>query len=251
MEFSVNHPIIFVLVGIVLLIVLGQSVFFLVRAIKRAKEKGMDMGVIKRTIKKAAVFTIAPAVSILLGVIALSRALGLPLPWLRLSVIGSLTYEQTAAANALDAIGTSFAELAQVIGGITAEQYITVAIVMTLGIIPGIIGVPLFCKNVEGGLMKIQSKDRKWGDILVTALFMGMISAFLGFIFCDVSKGLSGWIFVGVFPDDARLGGRRQRTSCRRSHLLDGRNHRNGNVYPHARRGQFVPRVRYGQPVQP
>lgn len=198
MEFSVNHPIIFVLVGIVLLIVLGQSVFFLVRAIKRAKDKGMDMGVIKRTIKKAAVFTIAPAVSILLGVIALSRALGLPLPWLRLSVIGSLTYEQTAAANALDAIGTSFAELAQVIGGITAEQYITVAIVMTLGIIPGIIGVPLFCKNVEGGLMKIQSKDRKWGDILVTALFMGMISAFLGFIFCDVSKGLSGWIPVFV-----------------------------------------------------
>ena len=183
MEFSVNHPIIFVLVGIVLLIVLGQSVFFLVRAIKRAQDKGMDMGVIKRTIKKAAVFTIAPAVSILLGVIALSRALGLPLPWLRLSVIGSLTYEQTAAANALDAIGTSFAELAQVIGGITAEQYITVAIVMTLGIIPGIIGVPLFCKNVEGGLMKIQSKDRKWGDIL---------------IFCDVSKGLSGWIPVFV-----------------------------------------------------
>lgn len=53
MEFSVNHPIIFVLVGIVLLIVLGQSVFFLVRTIKRAKEKGMDMGVIKRTIKKS------------------------------------------------------------------------------------------------------------------------------------------------------------------------------------------------------
>lgn len=52
MEFSVNHPIIFVLVGIVLLIVLGQSVFFLVRAIKRAKDKGMDMGVVKRTIKK-------------------------------------------------------------------------------------------------------------------------------------------------------------------------------------------------------
>ena len=196
MEFSVNHPIIFVLVGIVLLIVLGQSVFFLVRAIKRAKEKGMDMGVIKRTIKKAAVFTIAPAVSILLGVIVLADWLGLPLPWLRLSVIGSLTYEQSAATQAFNALGLK--ELLHFASKITAEQYITVAIVMTLGIIPGIIGVPLFCKNVEGGLMKIQSKDRKWGDILVTALFMGMISAFLGFIFCDVSKGLSGWIPVFV-----------------------------------------------------
>lgn len=198
MEFSVNHPLIFVLVGIVLLIVLGQSVFFLVRAIKRAKEKNMDMTVIKKTVKKAALFTIAPAVSILLGVIALSGSLGLPLPWLRLSVIGSLTYEQSAAASALDAIGTSFSELMNVVGGITAQQYVTVAIVMTLGIIPGIICIPLFCKNIEGGLMKIQKKDTRWGDILVTALFMGMISAFLGFIFCDITEGLKGWIPVFV-----------------------------------------------------
>ena len=41
----------------------------------------------------SAVFTIAPAVAILLGVITLSKALGLPLPWLRLSVVGALTYD--------------------------------------------------------------------------------------------------------------------------------------------------------------
>lgn len=32
MEFNVNHPIIFVIVGVIILLVVGQSVFFLVRA---------------------------------------------------------------------------------------------------------------------------------------------------------------------------------------------------------------------------
>ena len=58
----------------------------------------MDTRVLKKTVGSSAVFTVAPAVAILLGVIALSRALGFPLPWLRLSVIGALTYETTAAA---------------------------------------------------------------------------------------------------------------------------------------------------------
>ena len=40
MEFSVNHPIIFIIVGIIVAFVLGQSIFFLVRALRRAKELG-------------------------------------------------------------------------------------------------------------------------------------------------------------------------------------------------------------------
>lgn len=76
MEFHVNHPILFVMVGIVIAAVLAQSVWFLVRAVRRAKELGMDMTVIKKTISSAAVFTIAPAVSILVGVITLSKSLG-------------------------------------------------------------------------------------------------------------------------------------------------------------------------------
>ena len=48
MEFQVNHPILFVLVGIVVAVVLAQSVYFLLKAIRRAKEKGMDMTKIKK-----------------------------------------------------------------------------------------------------------------------------------------------------------------------------------------------------------
>ena len=100
MEFNVNHPILFVLVGIIIAAVLGQSVYFLLKSVRQAKKIGMNMEKIKKTIITAAIFTIAPAVAIVITVISLSQSLGIALPWLRLSVVGSLSYEAIAAANA-------------------------------------------------------------------------------------------------------------------------------------------------------
>ena len=82
MNFSVNSPILFVLAGIIILAVLLQSVFFLVRAVRRSKEIGMDQQKLRKTMITAGVFTIAPAVAIVISVITLSKDLGLPLPWL-------------------------------------------------------------------------------------------------------------------------------------------------------------------------
>ena len=149
----------------------------------------MDPKMLRRVAISSAIFTIAPAVSILLGVIALSRALGFPLPWLRLSVIGALTYETPAAAAAAQSAGTDLSRLIT-----DPETFSTIAWVMTLGIVPGTILVPAFGKKIENGIMRIRSKDEKWGSIFMSALFLGMISAFLGMIFATVSEGLRGWI---------------------------------------------------------
>ena len=69
MQFSVNHPVLFVLAGILVAVVLAQSIYFLVKAMKRSKAIGMDQAKIRKTIKTAAIFTIAPAVSIVISVI--------------------------------------------------------------------------------------------------------------------------------------------------------------------------------------
>ncbi len=198
MDFSVNHPIIFIMVGIIIAVVMAQSVFFLVKALRRARAIGMDKNVLKKTMISSAVFTIAPAISIVVGVIALSHSLGIPLPWLRLSVIGSLSYELIAAERALAAFGLSFA------GAITDPQiYVTVTWVMTFGIAAGLLFIPLFAKKIQNGMDKIEKSDKKWREILTNAMFLGMISAFLGFVFCDVAnvfKGdTSGLIPVVVF----------------------------------------------------
>ena len=185
MEFSVNHPILFLLVGIIIAAVLGQSIFFLLKSVRRAKEIKMDMTKIKKTIVTAAIFTIAPAVAIVITVISLSQSLGIALPWLRLSVVGSLSYEAIAAANAASGMNTTLAALAQ---SMTASQYVTIAIVMTLSIMVGIWLVPVIAKKYQSGLVSFENKDKKWSDILQNSLFIGMISAFVGFVFCDVNR---------------------------------------------------------------
>ncbi len=186
MEFSVNHPILFVIVGVIILAVFGQSLFFLFRAIARANELGMDKKKIRKTITSAAIFTIAPAVSILVGVLVLSQKLGVALPWLRLSVIGSLSYETIAAETTLEQLPPE--ELAP----ITASGFVTVLWVMTLGIIIGLILVPLCTKRIQKGIKKMEKKDGRWGEIFNNAMFLGMISAFLGYVFCDVSTIFKG-----------------------------------------------------------
>ncbi len=185
MEFNVNHPILFVLVGLIIAAVVAQSVYFLVKAYRRAKEIGMDMTKVRKTIKTAAIFTIAPAVSIVITVVALSQSLGIALPWLRLSVVGSLSYEAIAAANAASGMGTTLAELAN---NMTASQYVTIASVMTISIMVGIWLVPVVAKKYQAGMISFEKKDSKWSDVLQNSLFIGMISAFVGYVFCDISR---------------------------------------------------------------
>ncbi|MBR2012818.1 MAG: DUF5058 family protein [Clostridia bacterium] len=61
MEFSLNSPILFIIVGAILVLVLAQSVFFLVRAWKAGKEMGMETSKLRKTVVSSAIFTIAPA----------------------------------------------------------------------------------------------------------------------------------------------------------------------------------------------
>ena len=184
MEFHVNHPILYILVAILVAVVLGQSVYFLVKALRRSKQIGMDQNKIKKTIQTAAVFTIAPAVSIVISVITLSKSLGLPLPWLRLSVVGSLSYEAIAASNAVSAMGLTLGK----IESLTAQQFVNITLVMTISILLGIWLVPAIGKKLLSGMSSLENRDKKWAEVFQNAMFIGMISAFLGFVFCDFSR---------------------------------------------------------------
>ncbi|MBO5249099.1 MAG: DUF5058 family protein [Clostridia bacterium] len=193
MEFSVNHPILFGLAGLIVAAVLAQSIFFLIKAWKRGVALGMDRGKLRSIAVTAGIFTVAPAVAIVISVIALSKKLGIALPWLRLSVVGSLSYEAIAAENTSLAMGLK--------GSATpdASQFVTIALVMTLSIMVGIWLVPVICKRLQKGMGKLEQRDKKWADVFQSAMFIGMISAFVGFVFCDVSQAFTG-NFKGLIP---------------------------------------------------
>lgn len=188
MKFDVNSPVLFLLAAVIVAIVMAQSVYFLVKAWRRGKEIGMPMDKLRRIVIGTAVFTIAPATAIVISVISLSKKLGIPLPWMRLSVVGAITYETPAAANALSAMGLEWAKVT----ALTATQYVTVAAVMTMGIMTGIWLVPLVGRKIQNGMLTLEKRDRKWGEIFSASLFLGMISAFLGYVFCDFSSVFAG-----------------------------------------------------------
>ena len=198
MKFSINHPILYVMVSVLILVVLAQSVYFLVRAYRRALQIGMDKSRLKKTITSAALFTIAPAISILVGVVALAKSLGLPLPWLRLSIIGSLSYETIAAGSTLNELGLEMGA-----GISSASAFVTVAWVMTLGIVIGLVLTPLLSKKIQGGMKKLENMDKKWSEIFSNAMFLGMISAFLGYVFWDFASVFSGKISALIPPPAA------------------------------------------------
>ncbi len=200
MTFNVNSTFMYILAICVILFFLAQSFFFLIRAYKRGKELGMESSRLKKTIISTSVFTIAPAISILIGVVTLAKFLGIPLPWIRMSVIGAITYELPAATSTANALGISLSQTITDAGTFSA-----IAWVMTLGILPSIILPPILMKKIQGGMVKIKTKDSKWGDLFLTSMFLGMISAFLGMVFADVRRGVAGWIPVFVLLVSAAI----------------------------------------------
>lgn len=200
MTFHVNSLFLYGMAICVIVFVLAQSVFFLVRSYRRGKELGIATAKLRKTILSTAVFTIAPAVSILIGIVTLSKFLGIPLPWIRMSVIGAITYELPAATSTANALGISLSETIT-----DAKTYSAIAWVMTLGIMPSIILPPILMKKIQGGMIKIKNKDSKWGDLFLTSMFLGMISAFLGMVFADVRNGLAGWIPIFVLLVSAAI----------------------------------------------
>ena len=188
MNFNVNSPILFVLAGIIIAVVMAQSAYFLIKAWRRGKQIGMSAEKLRRIAVTAAVFTIAPAVAIVISVITLAKDLGVALPWLRLSVVGSLSYETIAATNAESAMGLTFGQVRE----LTASQYVTIAAVMTASIMVGIWLVPVIGKKLQSGMINLENRDKKWSDIFSNAMFIGMIAAFLGYVFCDFTNIFSG-----------------------------------------------------------
>lgn len=167
--------------GVIILFVVAFSIFFMVRAYRAGIAIGIDKAKLKRTITSSITFSLLPSISILLGVIALSGTLGIPLPWLRLSVIGALHYETSVADIAAKSIGLSGLNAEEM----TLQAFTTIALLMSVGIIWGVICCALFGKSYSNKLMKKKSNpqksgNRSFGDMAMTAMFIGLITAYTG-----------------------------------------------------------------------
>ena len=187
----------YLIAGAVILFVLAQSIFFLVKAYKQGRALGLDKAKLRNAITSSALFTVPSALSVLATVIALAPALGLVIPWVRLSVIGNLMYETTAAEAAMEAMGHQ--------GGMAVEVtdptvYAGVAWVMTLGICFSLVILPFLAKPLHKKFLQAGKKEEVKDDaaeatpadgkkkrslngfinnFATPAIFIGLIGAFI------------------------------------------------------------------------
>ena len=106
-----------------------------------------------------------------------------------------MSYETIAANNALSAMGQSLGSNS----ALTSQQYLNVLLVMTISIMVGIWLAPAIGKKLHNGMISLENRDKAWSKIFSTAMFVGMISAFVGYVFCDFSLVFSGDL-TGLIP---------------------------------------------------
>lgn len=158
------------IIGVILIsYVLFESVVIYRKTYKRGLELGMTKTQLNETTRSSAIFSIVPSLPILIGLVTMIPLFGnVVIPWIRLSVIGSVSYETYAASQIKQAAGVaSLTENLQV--------YSTAIWTMTLSILSGMIILIFFYKQYTNKLEAIKIKNPRWSELLIAALFMGLV----------------------------------------------------------------------------
>lgn len=191
---KLNSAPMYLICGGIIAFVAVVCVIFLVRAYRAGIAMGIDRTRMNRVITSSATFSLLPSVGILLGVIALSGSLGTPWPWLRLSVIGALHYETQVAQAAAEQVGMSTLSAAEM----TPSGFATIALLMSICIMWGMVLSVFFNKRYTQKLGRSgSSASGGFGDLAMTAMFIGLVSAYIGSYIGGLVSGNGLFTFSG------------------------------------------------------
>jgi hypothetical protein len=160
---------------IILLVIMVQAILFIRLAWNEGKRIGLTSKRMLQGLRAGMVAAIIPSISIVIALIAMSGSLGIPFPWIRLSVIGSAPYELIAAGIGSTSMGVKS------LGGEGYNQYVFAnsVWVMTIGAMWSGLIVFFFLKKIKKQYTKIEKKDPNWMKIITLAAFFGVVCIFL------------------------------------------------------------------------
>lgn len=166
-----NSPILFVVTGIALLICAFQAVYYWILGSKEAKNRNFPEGMIKKAVINSALVSIIPSLPVVITLAVLMAILGKYIPWLRLSVMGSATYESIAAEAAMKAFGLGSLGSAK----ITPSVFVSIVWVMTLGVLTSSVLCIFFLKSYD---KKLQTFKTKGGFLALAsgAMLIGILA---------------------------------------------------------------------------
>ena len=189
-----NAPWMYIFVGVILFLILAQNFIMMKKAWKHAHDDlGLSHAEIRKGLTNGIIVSIAPTIPVIIVMLTLIPLLGGPLPWLRLSVIGSATIESVAASVGMEAVG----EVLQ-LGGYTIVGWVAACWVMSLGNSTSLVWSTLAIKPIS----RMYSAAGKFDIRLVLCIGAGCLAGVMAY--STVSWGLSdvgtnGVIFFASF----------------------------------------------------
>ena len=178
-----NSPLLYLLVAAGILYIVGLSAVFLRKAWKRCLELGVSREKLRAIARSSAVFTVVPSISIVIGLFTLSTVLGVPWPWYRLSVVGSVNYELMAADMVADGMG--YSSVSEMTAQADYSVFGAVMFVMSICILAGIIINIFAVEKIQNSMNKLKKKRGDWGAIFNSCFFLGIVAAFTPLIFAS------------------------------------------------------------------
>jgi hypothetical protein len=189
-----------------LLYIVGLSLAFLKKAYTRCLELGISKEKLNNVIKSSAVFSLVPALSIVVGFFALIAVFqSIVWPWWRLSVIGSLSYETQISGLLASSFG-------QTMDNLTPTQFGAVLILMSVGMLSGFLILIPFGKKMCMSVTKDENAST-WKYVFSGVFMMTLFAVYIPVILigdtvqaCVMLTGLVVAVVLGVLSKKQGLG---------------------------------------------
>ncbi|MGN0343319.1 MAG: DUF5058 family protein [Roseburia sp.] len=193
-----NSSLMLILIVIGLVYIVGLSLAFLKKAYTRCIELGISRQKVMDVIKSSAIFSIVPAISIVVGFFALVAVFQSVIwPWWRLSVIGSLSYETQISGLLASTFGSTMDQL-------SPTQFGAVLILMSVGMLSGFLILIPFGKKMCMSVNKDKNAST-WKYVFSGVFMMTLFAVYIPVILigdtiqaCVMLTGLVVAVVLGI-----------------------------------------------------
>ncbi len=167
-----NSAPLWILGAILIIFVLLQNTMYLRLAKKEAETIQFPPEKLRQSMRVGAITAIGPALANIVAMVSMMAALGSPVGWMRLSVIGNATTELgVATVVSLTSGLTGFTD-----PNMTVSIFALILIMMAV-ICAGWLIVVIIATPAMGSIRaKIIEKDKTWASVLSTATMVGLFS---------------------------------------------------------------------------
>jgi len=182
-SYVANSSVMLLFCALAILVVTVQAAVFFRTAWKQAIQLGFTKADLMKVVKSSAVFSIVPSLPIIISYMILLPALGKFFPWLRLSVIGSATYETLAANMAVTSFG--FDSLGS--ADFSPDVFGSLLWVVTIGVFLSSMSA-LLLRRFDRKMQSVTSNPNSFGKVIPNIMFLGMMATLSAPYLVDVTN---------------------------------------------------------------